>query len=293
MGERMNDLENKLNAEKGSRRELERLGGDLRKGNNENKKRIGKMEGLIEELVEQAEEDKLKIEELEKAVLGWEEQSEKNEEKEENNEEGEEGKNGEKEAFQRDKENENNMDKEMRNGKYIMNFEVKSIVEGKSYLAEIPEALSDREWEWEFKERKSRKKNLIIKAVRAEGKGRKEEIKELIRKYMMMDIYIEKMKVIGGGTLVELQSMENKIMIMKRKGMLKGIGIWIEDDHTVREKQVQVWLEKLEREERKLGHKVRVGYQKVMVDEQWYEWKEKEGKLEQVAMERGNEEMYV
>lgn len=45
-----------------------------------------------------------------------------------------------------------------------------------------------------------------------------------------MDIYIKGIRAIGGGLVVELDVMENKISIMRRRGMLNGIDIWIDND---------------------------------------------------------------
>lgn len=60
--------------------------------------------------------------------------------------------------------------------------------------------------------------------------------------------------------------------------MLREINEW--KDYTRREKEVQEWLELVAQEERKRGHKTKVGYLKLSVDEEWYEWKERKGELE-------------
>lgn len=77
---------------------------------------------------------------------------------------------------------------------------------------------------------------------------------------------------------------------MKSKKNLGGIGIWIEDDLTNREKEIQEWLGSLEKEERKNGLDVQVGYLKVRVQGRLYRWDEKKGRLEEQEMvaERGN-----
>lgn len=301
MSERVSELENKLNREKESRKEMKGLMGELWERNKIDRVEMGKMRDIISEMAVRAENDKRKINELELIVLRWEKESEGNGE----NSGGEMERGGsdrESEVTQENGENVNNIDTGGGQGKSGLwmqkqnseqdevketSADIERLIESREYLSKMPEAMSENEWDWELKERKSRKKNIIVKGVRAVGKGIKEEIKEIVRKFMNRDIYIEKIRVIGGGVLVELQSMENKIELMKRKGLLKGIGIWIEDDHTVREKQVQEWLERLKEEEKRRGHEIRVGYQKIMVDGEWYEWREKEGKLGQVSKERG------
>lgn len=61
--------------------------------------------------------------------------------------------------------------------------------------------------------------------------------------------------------------------------MLRGVGIWMEDDLTVRERQVQGWLSDLVVEEKGKGLEAKLGYLKVFVDGNWYKWLEREGRL--------------
>lgn len=151
--------------------------------------------------------------------------------------------------------------------------------EGRGYLRALPDKLSRGELKFEMKERERRKRNIMVRGIRTVGGRRKEEVKELFKKYLGTDVYTGLIRAIGGGLVVEVIAMENKIEIMRRKSNLAGSGIWIEDDLTEREKQVQEWLERLGREERQMGHEVRVGYMKVRVDELWYIWSEEEGRL--------------
>lgn len=85
------------------------------------------------------------------------------------------------------------------------------------YLKEIPEALSKGEWEAEMRE-KNRKKSIFIRGIRTVGRGIKEEIKGILKEYLGLDAYINKARAIGGGIVIELAAMENKVEIMKKKG---------------------------------------------------------------------------
>lgn len=96
----------------------------------------------------------------------------------------------------------------------------------------IPKALGKGEYEWEMAERRNRKKNLLIRGIRTVGKGLKGEVKSVIKEMLGIEMYISKVTAIAGGLLVELVAFENKIEILKRKGMLKGINLWIEKDFT-------------------------------------------------------------
>lgn len=158
----------------------------------------------------------------------------------------------------------------------------------RKYLREIPDSLGKGEYEWEMKERKERRKNIMIRGVKTMGKDLKKEVKEIIRKYLDIEIYIRNIRAIGGGLVLELESFENKIQIMKRKARLAGTKIELIDDFTQRELEVREWLEKLRDCETGLGLRVRTGYMKVNVDGYWYVWNEREGRL--LEMETFREE---
>lgn len=159
-------------------------------------------------------------------------------------------------------------------------------IEDREYFHCIPTALGKGEYEREKEERESRKKNLMIKGIRTVGKGLNEEVKRAVKELMDVDVYIKKVLAIEGGLVVELESFKNKIDILKRKGRLRGTNLWIEDDYTKREKEVQAWLGMIAEEESKRGHDTKVGYQKVRVDGEWYEWNERKGEIERMNFRR-------
>lgn len=137
--------------------------------------------------------------------------------------------------------------------------------------------MGEGEYECEMQERKHRKNNIMISELRTIGKGLKEKIKGIIRKYIDLEMYISRIRPLGGVLRIELHSLENKIEIIKRKGMLKGIDIWIENDWTERQKEVQEWLEKVVSAERRNELETRIGFQKTKVDGKQYEWDDRKG----------------
>lgn len=66
------------------------------------------------------------------------------------------------------------------------------------YLAKRPEALSKGEFEAEMAERKKRKKSIFIRDIRTVGRGLKEEVKGILKKYLGLDVYINKIRAIRG-----------------------------------------------------------------------------------------------
>lgn len=71
---------------------------------------------------------------------------------------------------------------------------------------------------------------------------------------------------------------------------MRGINLWIQDDYTPREKEVQEWLGMVAEEEEKRGYEVKVSYQKIMIDGEWYKWDEKKGAIEPLDFQKKKEE---
>lgn len=149
----------------------------------------------------------------------------------------------------------------------------------REYLKMMPDKLSEDELEWEMAERRCRKKNIFIRGIRTVGAKIKEEIRGIIKEKLDQAIYIKRTRAIGGGIVVELESRENKMDIMRKKGMLKGMNLWIEDDLTDREREIQKWLGMIVEEERSRGLEAQLGYQKLKIEGNWYEWREEEGRI--------------
>lgn len=62
---------------------------------------------------------------------------------------------------------------------------------------------------------------------------------------------------------------------MKKYSDLKETGFRIDDDLTEREKQIQKWLECIEKEERESRLDTKVGCMKIRVEGIWHEWEKK------------------
>ena len=70
---------------------------------------------------------------------------------------------------------------------------------------------------------------------------------------------------------------------MKNKNKLRkltGKTIYIDNDYTVKEQQIQRIIRKRAAEERQKGSQVRVGYQKIVVDGKEWKWNEEKSDFE-------------
>jgi hypothetical protein len=144
--------------------------------------------------------------------------------------------------------------------------------------------LENLEWEREKKEREKRKNNIVIRgANKWEESKIEKETKEFIKNNLKIEVNINKafkVQVRGGKCTVvaEVGSWEQKREIMIRKKELQA-GIFIDDDLTRTEREMQTKLREKAKEEREKGNKVKVGYGKIMIGDRWYRWSAREKKL--------------
>lgn len=94
-------------------------------------------------------------------------------------------------------------------------------------VKKAPGKLDEREMFYERQERYARKKNVV-------GKGIKEEIERVVRSKLGMLVYVDKIRPSGDGMLLRLESWQNNMELMKKRRILKDIGLRIDDDYTDR-----------------------------------------------------------
>lgn len=80
-------------------------------------------------------------------------------------------------------------------------------------------------------------------------------------------------------TVVQIGEWEKKREIMAKKRNLKKL-IYIEDDLTREEREVQRKLRVRAGEKTEKRKKARVGYRKIQIEDKWYRWNERKGELE-------------
>lgn len=146
--------------------------------------------------------------------------------------------------------------------------------------------------ELEMKERRERRKNIIIKEMEVQGKNIKEEVEEWMREKLGIVQVVRKVeKLILGtnkqgkkieGLLIRVQDLEKKKEIMINRKNLKGTNMFIDDDLTKKEREIQKIIRERADEERKKGNKTRIGYQMLEVNRVWMKWQENEEEFKNV-----------
>jgi len=98
---------------------------------------------------------------------------------------------------------------------------------------------------WERRDRKERRRNVVIKGYRTGGEGVKATILEIIKR-VGAEVGVEEVREVRTGreeqgefAVVRFRTEEEKREVMRKKGGMRGERIWIEDDLTWRERQVR------------------------------------------------------
>lgn len=153
---------------------------------------------------------------------------------------------------------------------------------------ETEERMRRLEIEEDKRRRERRKRNIVIRGVRAkeEGlEGLKKEVEEVMRT-TAPDAKVVEFRRIAAGTReggemvwVSLESVEDKIRVMKGKGRLRDRKEWISDDLTERERRTEWLLRRAADRRRREGKSVRMGYMKLWEEGELWIWDEVKEKL--------------
>jgi hypothetical protein len=82
----------------------------------------------------------------------------------------------------------------------------------------------------------------------------------------------------------EVSKYETKIEIMKKKSCLRETEnkrIFITNDLTKKERDIQGWIRKEANSEKERGNKVRIGYKKLTINEKTWTWNSKTHQMEE------------
>lgn len=148
-------------------------------------------------------------------------------------------------------------------------------------------ALEDRikqlEIRREREEKEKRKNNLIIRGKSFSQHKLKEEVKEFIATQLGVNAEIKEAFTItnikGHMVNVKIETWDQKLNILKAKHKLHNTNerIYIDNDLTPRERKIQADMAQMAEKTRREGKTVRVGYQKIKINEEWFDWDTERG----------------
>jgi len=171
----------------------------------------------------------------------------------------------------------------------------------------LEERVRKMEERWEWRERKERRRRVVIKGYKLGGKEVRSKVEDILKK-IGAEVGVEEVREVktgreeqGGFAVVSFRTEGEKREVMRKKGGLRGEGVWIEDDLTWKERQVRWRIREVAKEEESKGAKVWVGENRVMINGVWWFWDEevdglkdrggrKWGDKRGVRMETGEEE---
>lgn len=111
-------------------------------------------------------------------------------------------------------------------------------------------------------ERERRKRNIVIKGAEWGEESDNGTVTEFIKENMKLEVEVErtqKVRVVENNTIIiaTLKSWEEKIRVMREKGKLVK-GIYIDNDLTKKEREIQRRLRRIARAKRKKGEYVKI-----------------------------------
>jgi len=139
----------------------------------------------------------------------------------------------------------------------------------------------------EKKDREDRKNNIVIKGMtfKEYGQRLRVEIEKFIEEKIKVKAEVVYARKIGKGNtiVVKLGSLEQKIDIMKNKSKLGTTDIYIENDRTIKEREIQrkiVAVAKGEKDKNKETD-IKISHWKLRINGIWYKWNEYKSSLEE------------
>lgn len=133
-------------------------------------------------------------------------------------------------------------------------------------------------------ERDGRRNNMVIQGIKVNTDNQnllKEMVEDFMENTLRVKISVRNARRINDHIcLVELNNATDKEKVMKSKSKLKEMRdskIFINDDMSKLEREIQAKVRNKAKEERSNGNRVKIGFQKVIVNDQVWKWnKEKE-----------------
>jgi hypothetical protein len=139
----------------------------------------------------------------------------------------------------------------------------------------------------EQREKKERKNNVIITGIGAKSGNIERGMEEWLGREIGVKVNVKEAFKINKDKmmLAKIESWEQKKNILLNKSKLKekeDERMYIDDNLTKEEREIQKKLRELAREERNKRKRVKIGYRKIQINGEWFRWDEREEKLKKI-----------
>ena len=137
----------------------------------------------------------------------------------------------------------------------------------------------------------------MIKGEKFTETGTEQQIEVFIKQSLNIEVKVNKAYIIkrnrediaGKTAIATIQNWEMKKEVMKKKSELKK-GIYIDDDLTVKQREIQMKIRKIAKQEKEKGKETKIGYMKIKIDGKWMKWDEHAQKFQEETREQDKEE---
>lgn len=172
--------------------------------------------------------------------------------------------------------------KEVRKSQTSYEQEIKML---KGENIQLKERISKLENKLNRLENKDRRNNIIVKGVKFNEIDLKQEVENFLKKELnlstkIIEVELIKPKTVETFVVAKVGSWQEKMEIMKGKHRLRGTQKYIDDDLSREERKVQLELRNIAKREREKGNEAKVGYKKVFINKERWNWDEDKLKIE-------------
>jgi len=129
----------------------------------------------------------------------------------------------------------------------------------------------------EEQDREHRRNNIIIQGLKIGDAKIREDTERFLRAELEFEGEVGAARKVGKNRnmiVAKIDTFINKQEIMKNKTKLRNKPIFINNDMTVKERDIQRILRNRAREEREEGKEVRVGYKTIRIADKQFRWDE-------------------
>ena len=131
----------------------------------------------------------------------------------------------------------------------------------------------------EVRQREVRRKNVTIRGLEANENNAEKVVREFLCSQLKIESNIEEIIPIRmdgkiGMFIVKFSNITTKFQAINNKRNLRGSQIFISQDRTLAEREIQRKIAKIAKDEEQDGNQVKIGFKKLMINERHYIWKE-------------------
>lgn len=159
--------------------------------------------------------------------------------------------------------------------------------------AELTQKLHEVEKKVDNLEKAKRRNNVVLQGIEMSTNDQnalKVEIEDFIQKVLNVNKEIKGARKLGNRIyLIEMKNSSDKEEIMKNKNKLKelkNIKVFINDDMSKTEREIQGKIRKKAKEELANGNNVRTGFQKIIINDEEWVWNKNTELFEKTGRQR-------